>query len=204
MWCFFLWAWSEFDCERDGKMWVKDNCSGRREWVRHIGKWRQRVSRPTAFYLPLSLLDPCIAALPAGAERVQTFPHPLCRLRGDKSPPPKTSRHNSSLAHIGTSCSLHAFNISWVSSTCSRNKKIFSFFSLFFRWGWQIERKSETRDSCFLIQWQDEGAGGVSHNALGLPCSKCGCFVTLRLPQAAAKSAESRGKWWFIRFGWVH
>lgn len=59
------------------------------------------MSRPTAFYLPLSLLDPCIAALPAGAERVQTFPHPLCCLRGDKSPPPKrpgTTHHWPTLA----------------------------------------------------------------------------------------------------------
>lgn len=57
-----------------------------------------------AFLLPLSLRDPCIAALPAGAQRVQTCAHPLCCLRGDKSSL-KTSQHNSALTHVGTSFS---------------------------------------------------------------------------------------------------
>lgn len=55
----------------------------------------------SAFYRPVSVLDPCIAALPAGAESVQTFPHPLCCLRGDKSSRPKrpsTTQHRPKMA----------------------------------------------------------------------------------------------------------
>ena len=78
--------------------------NGGREREREGRREREREQLSvgqTAFQPPVSLLHPCIAALPAGAERVQSFPHPLYCLRGDKSSPPKcpgTTGHWRALA----------------------------------------------------------------------------------------------------------
>lgn len=75
---------------------------GRGEVMEQMEEESEQLSiGQSAFYRPVSVLDPCIAALPAGAESVQTFPHPLCCLRGDKSSRPKrpsTTQHRPKMA----------------------------------------------------------------------------------------------------------
>lgn len=160
---------------------------------------RQQLSvRQTAFYLPVSLLDPCIAALPAGAERVQTFPHPLCCLGGDKSSQTKTSRHNLSLAHIGTSCSLHMFNIwglhcYWRPS--ARKSSGLWRTLLEGRLTGKGRRRERKRFTHALIRRESWGRARSIPQCTGNQC----LFVMrlhcdLRVTPPAAKSAESRGE----------
>ena len=84
---------------------------GRSEaWQKMEKESEQLTVGQTASQLRISLLHPCIAALPAGAERVQSFSHPLCCLRGDKSSRPKrpgSAQHWHALAAAAVCiCSL--------------------------------------------------------------------------------------------------